>query len=318
MIIPVVMASNDIYAPALGVAILSILDNRKPCDKYEINIMFTELSHPNIHRLEGLSCQNFSVRCIEISPPKLPDTGGWVSKETYYRILAADLLPQYKKILYLDCDIIVLSDLASLYSLELGDMLLGAVCDYRFDGGYSRRILGISTEAYVNAGVLLINASLWRSERIASQCLDFLVEGRKLEAYDQDAINYVCRGRILLLEKHWNFQQVWPEIFCWHRQHQAFRVNACVTEDEPFVFSGSGILHYVCAQKPWHDPRREFSEYFWRYARGSIFYEMLLKSVRKTREKTGTVAKGIACFKEHGLLYTMKRALSRIKGWRKF
>lgn len=317
MIIPIVMASNDNYAPALGVAILSILAHQKISDTYALYILYTELSRPNIDRLERLSCPNFSVRCIKISLPKLPKTGGWVSKETYYRLFAADLLPKYEKILYLDCDIIVLSDLAPLYAQELGNKLVGAVCDYRFDGEYAKRMIGVSTDCYINAGVLLINASLWRDEKIASKCLSFLQEGRKLEAYDQDAINYVCRGRILLLEKDWNFQQVWPEIYGWHPQHIAFRKNACVPEREDFIFRGLGILHYVCAEKPWQYPRRELSEYFWSYARGSIFYEMLLQRPALPPVQLSGSARVMACLREHGLLYTLKRILVKITNRRR-
>lgn len=315
MTIPIVMASNDKYAPALGVAIVSILAHRQICDSYVLNILYTELSHPHIERLQSLSCPNFSVRCVRIVPPELPQTAGWITKETYYRLLAADLLPEYEKVLYLDCDVIIHSDLAALYERELGDRLVGAVCDYRFDGGYAQRVLGVPTSAYINAGVLLINAVLWRREGISDRCLAFLREGRRLEAYDQDAINYVCRDRILLLEKDWNFQQVWPEIFGWHPQHAEFREHACVPKDTSFVFGEWGILHYVCAEKPWQKPQRELSESFWRYARGSVFYEMLLPE--PPQPQPGALARGAACLREHGLCYTLKQALVKIAGWRK-
>ncbi len=316
MNIPIVMASNDSYAPALGVAILSMLAHRGSGDTYELNILYTELSHPNVERLERLSSSGFSVRCIKIYPPELPETEGWISKETYYRLLAAELLPQYEKLLYLDCDLIVLSDLALLYARDLGDRLVGAVCDYRFDGGYAQRVLGVPTNSYINAGVMLINAAHWRQEGIAGQCLDFLREGRPLEAYDQDAVNFVCRGRIMLLEKQWNFQQVWPEIYCWHPRHIEFRKNASLQEGEAFEFGGRGILHYVCAEKPWQHPQRELSEYFWSYARGSVFYEMLLRSASSNKARPGALARGAACLREHGLRYTLKRALVKISGRR--
>lgn len=312
MNIPIVMACNDKYAPPLGVAILSILDHRKMIDDYDIRILYTDLSYPNKNRLENLSCEKFSVKCIKILPPKLPKTNEWISKETYYRLFAADLLGEYEKILYLDCDIIVLSDLALLYKQELGNKLVGGVCDYRFDGGYAERIIGISTENYINAGVLLINSSLWRQEKIAKECLNFLGEGRKLEAYDQDAINFACKGRILMLDKEWNFQQVWPEIFNWHPHHLGFRKNACLLDNEIFQFSGCGILHFVCGEKPWDYPARELSEYFWTYARGTIFYE-ILQAKEFPMKKTNVVTRGLACLQENGLSYTLKRVLVKVR-----
>ena len=312
MIIPIVMACDNKYSAPLGVAILSILDNQKTGDIYEIYILYSDLSYPNKNRLEDLSCENFSIQCVEISSPDLPETKGWISKETYYRLFAADLLEKYEKILYLDCDIVVLSDLGLLYEQELGDNLVGGVCDYRFDGEYSKRVIGVETKDYINAGVLLINSLLWRQENIAEKCLEFLREERQLEAYDQDAINFVSRGRILLLEKSWNFQQVWPEIYNWHSQHLVFREKACLPVNEVFKFNTCGILHYVCAEKPWQYPERELSEYFWCYARGSIFYE-ILKQATEPVEKANKFARGMLCLQENGLLYTLKRILLKIK-----
>ena len=51
----------------------------------------------------------------------------WYTQETYYRLMAADVLPEEDKIVYLDCDIVVLEDVAHLYAVDMGDALLGAV-----------------------------------------------------------------------------------------------------------------------------------------------------------------------------------------------
>jgi len=311
MKIPLVMACNDGYAPALGVAILSLQAQQRDEDQSIIHILYSDLSHPQIARLEGLSRSGCTVRCIRIDPPELPETSNWVSRETYYRLLAADLLPEYDKLLYLDCDVIVLSDLSELYRQELGDHLLAGVCDFRFDGGYASRVIGVPSSAYINASVLLIQADLWRRERIAPQCLSFLRTHQNLEAYDQDALNSVCRDRILLLDKKWNFQQVWPEIFNWHPRHEEFRRIAQVSPEEPFQFSETGILHYVCAEKPWRNPQRELSEYFWRCARGSVFYEMLLCPPAKGENRLGPIRRGWSCLREHGPAYTLKRILHK-------
>ena len=45
-----------------------------------------------------------------------------------YRLLLPDLLPEYEKVMYIDCDVIVRNDLARLYySTELGTHYLAAV-----------------------------------------------------------------------------------------------------------------------------------------------------------------------------------------------
>jgi Lipopolysaccharide biosynthesis proteins, LPS:glycosyltransferases len=313
MTIPILMAVNDRYAAALGVAVLSLLSQRRSGDAYDIRVLHAGLSRSAADRLEGLSCPGAAVRCVKIEPPDLPQTAGWISRETYFRLLAADVMAEYDKILYLDCDVIVLSDLAALYSRDLGEHLAAGVCDFRFDGSYAPRVLGIPTASYLNAGVLLINAALWRREGVAARCFAFLRENRGLEAYDQDAINFVCRGRLLTLEKEWNFQQVWPEIYNWHPRHAEFRRGAGVAAEEVFHFSGAGILHYVCDKKPWEYPEREFAEYFWRCARGSVFYETLLLSARRREPRPPLLARGWVCLREHGPAYTLRRLAEKLR-----
>src|ERR1051325_7472483 len=58
-------------------------------------------------------------------------TDRWVSKETYLRLLAPDILPEgLTRVIYLDCDLIVLDDLWPLWTTDLGFNVLGAAPDY--------------------------------------------------------------------------------------------------------------------------------------------------------------------------------------------
>mgnify|MGYP002511525354 CR=1 FL=1 len=53
----------------------------------------------------------------------------YYSIETYYRFFIPNMFPQYDKVLYLDCDIAVLGDIAELYNTDISDCLLGAVSE---------------------------------------------------------------------------------------------------------------------------------------------------------------------------------------------
>ena len=50
----------------------------------------------------------------------------WYTREIYFRLMAADVLPEEDKVLYMDCDVIVREDVAHLYAEDIGDALLGA------------------------------------------------------------------------------------------------------------------------------------------------------------------------------------------------
>ena len=51
-----------------------------------------------------------------------------ITTETFYRFLILDIMKDYDKVIYIDCDVIVRNDLVGLYhSVELGRNYLPAV-----------------------------------------------------------------------------------------------------------------------------------------------------------------------------------------------
>lgn len=52
-----------------------------------------------------------------------------LSIETYYRLIIPEIMPDYHKILYLDCDMVVDCDVADLYEENLNGMIVGASKD---------------------------------------------------------------------------------------------------------------------------------------------------------------------------------------------
>lgn len=268
MVINIVMACNDSYADPLCVSLHSLISEKKPSDEYNIFVFSVSLSKKSEKHIMSQVAHDPSVH-IKFHKLTLDESFGtcpWITAETYLRIYAPQILTSVDKFLYLDCDTIVLDDLAKLFEIDLGNYLVAGVCDYRFDGTYSERILKIPTSQYINAGVLLINASLWRKESVTETCISFLRSHPDIEAYDQDAINFAAKDRIIYLDKLWNFQQVWPENFNTHKWHAHFRQLAHISTQESFHFTFHGIIHYVCEEKPWDFPKREFAQLFWRNA----------------------------------------------------
>ncbi|GAA7420236.1 hypothetical protein ID0987_03910 [Helicobacter pylori] len=58
---------------------------------------------------------------------------------------------------------------------------------------------------YFNAGFLALNLKLWREENLENQLIGFFIlKNEKLLYSDQDALCFVCRGRILELPYEYN------------------------------------------------------------------------------------------------------------------
>ncbi|MDY3982939.1 MAG: glycosyltransferase [Veillonellaceae bacterium] len=89
--------------------------------------------------------------------------------------------------------------------------------------------------------------------------------------YDQDILNKVCLGRIKLLDVSWNCLI-----------HSSFSINLirCALRDVFLSYVEARkqpkIIHYTSGSAPCRNLDRDLPEYFWKYARQSVWYEELV------------------------------------------
>ncbi len=87
---------------------------------------------------------------------------------TYFRLFIPDLYPDFNKAIYLDSDIVLMSDVAELYNINIERNLLGVVADDIIQKNeifqeYVEKVVGVeSYKTYFNAGVLLMNLEVLR------------------------------------------------------------------------------------------------------------------------------------------------------------
>ncbi len=122
-----------------------------------------------------------------------------------FRLLLPELLPEYDKIVYIDCDVIVRQDIGQLYrETELGDNWLGVVFEAPIEKQAERfQALGCDPRRYFNSGFLLRNLAQMRQDHVSERLLE-ACRVPYLEFPDQDALNQVCQGHILPLSPLFN------------------------------------------------------------------------------------------------------------------
>ena len=170
--IPVFFATDDNYAPFLGVAIHSLTENLSKDSVCTINVLTAGLSAYNRSALRRSVKGRSTINFIDVSDKvkALADKlhlRDYYTKATYYRFFIADLFPEYDKALYLDCDIVITGDVTDLYNTPLGGKLVGAIQDELIQkvnifGKYSENVLNIPRTKYFNAGVLVMNLKAMR------------------------------------------------------------------------------------------------------------------------------------------------------------
>lgn len=167
----------------------------------------------------------------------------------WYRIFLPQLLPEAERVLYLDCDTLLLDDLTPLWTTSLEGYDLAAVANVLEPAMHHwPRELGLPEgQPYLNSGVLLMNLEAMRTTDATGQLLAYGREhGDRLRWPDQDAFNAVLSKRCKWLHPRWNCQN---SLFYYPRSIEVFgaqAVHEAVTRPGILHFEG----HHVV--KPWH------------------------------------------------------------------
>ena len=277
--IPIFFSTDDNYIPYLDVAVRSLIANASKDYSYRIIVLNTGLSPDNIAKVKQSEREGFAIDFVDISENVKDIKSRFrnvyhFSIVTYYRLFIASLFPQYDKILYLDCDLVVLGDISKLYNTELEDNILAAVpdqyvCNTREFRTYVEMAIGVNPDTYFNAGVLVINLEQFRKNDIENKFINLITEHDfDLLDPDQAYLNYLCFGKTHILPNGWNKSPT--EIVC---------------------EGNKNIVHYNLYKKPWQYDDVIDGEYFWEYAKLSPFYELILdrKATFGEKEKAAGV-----------------------------
>lgn len=289
-IIPIFFATDDNYVQFLDVAIRSLIKNASTEYQYKIIVLNTGLTEENISKIKLLENENFEIRFDDISNSiedlknRLPNIYHF-GLAAYYRLFIETLYPQYDKILYLDCDIVVTGDISKLYFTDIESNLIAGVVEQFIlrtpeFSKYTKEAVGVESKNYINSGIMIMNLKEFRKSRIEEK-FTYLINKYNFDVIDPDQayLNFLCKGRIKYLDVSWNRTPI-EDLVC----------------DQP------NIVHYALYKKPWQYDDVFLGEYFWQYAKESPFYEsiMTIKNNFNDEAKTKKEKAGIE-IKEHGL-----------------
>lgn len=236
-------------------SINSILENNLSNNKYHFYIIENNLTNNQKKMMKRfVNKRNQNIDFININNPIINNKKAYNSTYCTHitgialaRIYTSDLLPQdIDRVLYLDSDTLILSDLTPLFKTNIDNYMAGMVLNitenedavlYKFKNGY------------YNSGVILMNLKKAREEGSPKQFekyyndnIDKFLYNKTNEKIfplpDQDLINVVWDGKINKLDGKWNQQQN--------------------------LSTNTGILHYIGKNKPWYyNNPNNFNRLYW-------------------------------------------------------
>lgn len=267
--VSICFASDDNYAPYLKVAIYSLLCNRNRERSYDIIILHKRISKEHQGEILGLADgkSGVSIRFVNVAEADRElqsDVGCYYAVETNYRLLLfSKLFQNYRRMLYLDCDIIVTGDVGELFDVDLEGKSAAGVEDVGFRWlAYTKRaifldnkpynvlnyctdVLGIKDPGgYVNAGVLLFDLEKCR-QKVSFRDVVETLHSRNFFYNDQDVLNILLEGNIKQVDCKWNYMN--NIAFYLECDRKEFRELYLDLYREDYR-----IIHYISAKKPWN------------------------------------------------------------------
>ncbi len=251
--INIVLSPDNNYVVHSLVSMLSIIDNKQKDEKLNFYILSGGLTPENQSLFYAMAAHyNVSVTLVAINPSDFEEYQNERWGQAYaYRLKLPSLLPHVSKVIYLDCDTIVNSSLASFFYSDLGENSLGMIPDMWYKKQGAR--FPHKTRPYCNSGVLLIDLDKWRKRNIERKLYESFIENKEIFDFpDQDILNTVLDNQIKIFDYKYNLQ--------WHAYHE---IEYAEEESYLEALKNPIIIHYIF-EKPWNNDCRHFVKNLYR------------------------------------------------------
>lgn len=249
----VVFCSDDNYVMHCGIAMISMLENNKNAD-IVTHIVGKGISDENKAVLKGISdkynaqIKFYNISDEELSKYPLPPTPLHINVSAYIRLFLFDILPQeIEKVLYLDCDLVVVDDLSDLWNINIDNYSVAGVIDSNeyTDADYlARKFDPLKSYTYINSGVMLMNLKYWREHNVLDKLIAYIRDNYESIHYaDQDTLNGALPDSIGFLPFRYNVHLTFFT--------NKFRVLDAFQKEIDAALHDIAIIHYTTSMKPW-------------------------------------------------------------------
>ena len=212
-------ACHSSYILGLAALLKSIDLNASKSGQEPVKISIITIGIDRRQKEQLQSCCKYPIEWKEFQSnyDKLMSWSG--SKLAYVKLEPRKYIKETERLIWLDCDTIVLGSLEPLWDLDIQTMAIAAAPNVWGNPNNSQ-----DRNPYFNSGVLVYNMKLWEEEQLSEK----LMENARSNLWadcDQGALNSFLPGRWKQLEQIWN-------------NHN--------TED-----MSTKVMHFISRPKPW-------------------------------------------------------------------
>jgi lipopolysaccharide biosynthesis glycosyltransferase len=204
----IVYACDDNYASLTAISAVSLLRHNNCAEIILIGCKLKQESVNIVKKRVESNGGKFTYVDVTAKIEELRSIGtsSYVSYAVYSRIFIAELLPDtHGKVLYLDCDTLVVDSIADVFKTSIHGAPLALAPDATHPA-YKKVISLPPDKPYYNTGVALIDLDEWRKRKCTERLMEEIRNPHgKNPLGDQDIIVRVLNEEIIELDRKWNF-----------------------------------------------------------------------------------------------------------------
>jgi lipopolysaccharide biosynthesis glycosyltransferase len=292
----VVLSSDVVYEPHLWVTLTTMVESADKVRNYHLYILDGGIRERPVIEDIFKRYGNFKIEFVDMTA----QFDGFfesrsISKAAYYRLAIFFLFENFNRVVYLDADSYILSDIAELFDVNMGDKQIAGVRDsinYEIPwrekrikySEYSGKAVNYFTNCllltperlakYFSSGVLVFNMDQIDLDRKKEDLRMLLL--RDYYCHDQDILNLLFdENQVYLLGREWNY----------FNSGSILREEDFLLEEERENYLGSKlkpkIVSYVL--KPWlkENLDKPYVSEYWRKLEKSPYYHEVQERMRR-------------------------------------
>lgn len=207
----IVYASDDSFAEILGVSLVSLFENGRDMKEIHTYILDSNISPVNKRKLENV-CTTYDrpspvfIKARDIT--KELHMGVDIDRGSlaqYARLfIQSDLPDDLDRVLYLDCDTMLMKSVRELWNLDMQGKTIAALND-AFSRWYRKNIALKPDDIMFNSGVMLVDLNRWKKNHVEQKLMKFISKKHgHIQQGDQGALNHVLSRDTFCFDPRFN------------------------------------------------------------------------------------------------------------------
>lgn len=210
--IPIVFAFDDNFALPATIAIKSLIDTAGSNTVYDVIVFYDKLKEKTRKIFDSI----YPIRWVKVDYNLLKDAPvGVRGIATYYRLLMADLLPEYDRVIWSDVDVLFCDDISDIYNMDMhGADWAGIIAEKQNEkNGIHTHFLENKKDYIYMPGFMVADTKQWREKGMFNRFLKTIRDfGPRLKMFDLDVLNLTADKIAAVPFEYCVLEQIWNNV----------------------------------------------------------------------------------------------------------